>query len=566
MNMKKKMIISISVILLLIASTFIYQYITGQQTLKKIKEIEQKTLISALLTDELKLAVVEVQQWLSDISATRGLDGLDEGFEMAELYAKKFYEHLSHYTRINPEQEEDLQKIRISFENYYNLGKKMADEYIKGGTELGNKIMGEFDQSSADINNLIDALREDNLEKIEHSIHTIEQQTQKANGMIFFGSLLIVLVCFSIPIMLGFNITRAFNSIINDAEIIASGDLSQENVISSNDEIGRLSQALDIMRRHLLSIIAQVQQTSVQLSDAAAELSSGVRETTKNNERAVSFVQEITNGLHTQTASTEEITKAMDEMAIGISKIADSSSSVSELAKHTEQETIKGNETIQSAVQRMNHVLKQVSNAEEIMHTLGDHAKNITKIVEVMGSISSQTQLLALNASIEAVHANENGNSFAVVADEVRKLADQAKKATDQIATMIEEMQTSTKQAMEAIQTSHMEVSEGTRIVQDAGKAFDQIMQASAHVTEQILALSAASEQMMAGAEQVSTSADQLRQIAKTSAKQGEQVLVSAEEQLAAMQNIDASAHQVLQISNALVNETKKFKTTNSEN
>jgi methyl-accepting chemotaxis protein len=509
----------------------------------------------------MKLAVVEVQQWLTDISATRGLDGLDDGFELAEKYAVQFYKDLDELAEIHPEQREMLEEIRASFAVYYDMGKKMAEDYIEGGTERGNQTMGMFDSASTDINNRINQFRTEQIGKITNSIENMKQTNKKANQNLLVSSIAVIAVSMAIALILGWTLTRSLNRLIVNAESIADGDLTREVKAASKDEIGRLSQAFERMRINLSSLIVKVQQTTDHLAEVSAELSSGVELTTTSTEKAVENIQQISAGASNQLQSTEEIARAVEEMALGIGRIAETMSVVSEAAKSTEKESVQGNDSIVAAIRKMESIRDAVDRSAEIVQQLEEHSKNIYQIIEVMGAITSQTQLLALNASIEAAHAGEQGRGFMVVAGEVRKLADQAKNSADQISEMIKKVQADTLRAVEAMKLGTQEVASGTEIVLHAGQAFDRILKATVQVADQIVEVSAASEELTASAQQVASSTGELASIAKQSSSQSEMALSYAEEQFAAMQDIASSAQTVHNVSQNLVVETRKFKT-----
>jgi methyl-accepting chemotaxis protein len=561
MSIKVKLVLSFSIIFIFWAGTFGYQYIAGQKQLEQVKEIEEKTLKSALLADDMKLAVVEVQQWLTDISATRGLDGLDDGFELAETYAVQFYKDLDELAGIHPEQREKLEEIRASFAAYYDMGKKMAEDYIEGGTERGNQTMGKFDYTSTDINNRINQFRTEQISNITNSIENIEQTNKKSIQNLLISSIAVIAVSMAIAMILSWTLTRSLNRLIVNAEAIADGDLTREVKAASKGEIGRLSLAFERMRVNLSSLIVKVQQTTDHLAEATAQLSSGVDLTTASTEKAVENIQQISVGVSNQLQSTEEIARAVEEMALEIGRIAETAGVVSEAAKSTEKEAVQGNDSIVAAIRKMESIRDAVDRSAEIVQQLGEHSKNINQIIEVMGAITSQTHLLALNASIEAAHAGEQGRGFMVVAGEVRKLADQAKDSADQISEMIKKVQTDTLRAVEAMKLGTQEVASGTEIVLNAGQAFDRILKASVQVADQIVEVSAASEELTASAQQVASSTGELARIAKQSSSQSEMALSFAEEQFATIQDIASFAQTVHNLSQNLVVETRKFKT-----
>ncbi|MDY0409834.1 methyl-accepting chemotaxis protein [Virgibacillus soli] len=172
----------------------------------------------------------------------------------------------------------------------------------------------------------------------------------------------------------------------------------------------------------------------------------------------------------------------------------------------TSTEANSGNHSIQQVIQQMEKIDKVVDNSASIVKQLGDHSKEIGKIIDVITTIADQTNLLALNAAIESARAGEHGRGFAVVADEVRNLAEQSKSSAEQIAAFIEKIQADTSFAVDAMDMGTKEVKLGMEVVQEAEKGFKKILRLIEHVTAQTQETSAASEEMSASLEQVNSS------------------------------------------------------------
>jgi methyl-accepting chemotaxis protein len=191
---------------------------------------------------------------------------------------------------------------------------------------------------------------------------------------------------------------------------------------------------------------------------------------------------------------------------------------------------------------------------------LGNHSQKIGKILEVISQISDQTNLLALNAAIEAARAGEHGRGFAVVADEVRKLAEESKHSADQIADLIATIQNDTARAVNIMEKGNTEVQNGLQVVDTAGQSFQQILQSIQGVTSQIQEVAATSQEISASSEEITASVEEVASIASEAAASTNQVATSAETQLASIQEITQSINELSKLALDLQDTVNQFK------
>ncbi|MFU1794173.1 methyl-accepting chemotaxis protein [Paenibacillus azoreducens] len=560
MSIKMKSFISFAVLFIAFIAMQLFQYFISEAQWKELKKIEDHTLKAALLADDLKLSVVQVQQWLTDISATRGKDGLDDGFDQAAKYAALFHENLKKMKDMYPHEAQKLDETKTSFDRYYEMGKKMANEYIAGGYERGNRIMGEFDKSAEDINKRIDELRNSKLIEITNAVLQAEQ-TNKANNQLSVIYLVIVLAVGLVVVYLhSRSVIRPLKKLIQGTKRIAEGDLGQPIAAISKDEIGQLALSFEAMRQNLATLIERIKATSEQVADSSKQLASSVEETVLAVNQVAVVTEEIASGSDMQVSVTEESSKATEEMAIGVQRIAEISGEVAELSNETAKAAGAGNESIQEAIRKMEMVSKTVHESASLVRQLGERSNEINRITEVLAGITSQTELLSLNAAIEASRAGEQGKGFAVVAGEVKKLAEQSKQSADMIADMIEKVQDDIIKVVRSIEIGTKEADEGNQIIQWAGGIFQNIVVDSEKIAAQAEEVSAATEQMSAGSEQISASIGELNNIATASYKRSRDAASFSQEQLASIEGISASVQTLSRMAQELNNSIHKFK------
>ncbi|WP_430981541.1 methyl-accepting chemotaxis protein [Bacillus thuringiensis] len=275
-------------------------------------------------------------------------------------------------------------------------------------------------------------------------------------------------------------------------------------------------------------------------------------------------IQKVSNGVvdgaEAQVQNLSDITTAMNEMAIGIQRIAQSSSSVTNSSGSVLQEVNGGNDVIGEAIKKMENIQSTVSKSSEVIKELEEHSKEIQKVMEVITNITEQTNLLSLNASIEAARAGEHGKGFAVVADEVRKLAEQSKASAAQINEIIDNVQKNTHLAVESMKNGELSVNEGVQIINHAGSIFNSIFANVQDVNEQIIEISAATEELSASSEEVAASSNEVLNISTKALSSTKEVTKSSLNQLESTDEVLDSLTKLTEISEELQEVISKFK------
>ncbi|WP_096181244.1 methyl-accepting chemotaxis protein [Effusibacillus lacus] len=348
--------------------------------------------------------------------------------------------------------------------------------------------------------------------------------------------------------------------IISHIQAIADGDLTARLDEDKVGELKPIAVSINQMVGTWENVLGHVNETAHQTAALSEQLAASAAESTQAANQIAASIHEVATGAEMQARGAEESKKALEEMAGGIQRVAESSSVVSEASLEMSQQAEQGNHSVQQAVQQMDSIQAAVTHSAAVVKHLGERSEAIGQIVEVITGIASQTNLLALNAAIEAARAGEHGRGFAVVADEVRKLAEQSEASAGQIAALIQEIQADTAKAVKSMDEGMEEVQSGMELFRTAGISFSRIVNASQQVAGQIQEISAASQQMSAGSEQVLASVEQMTSIAKQSETHSLQVASASEEQLASMEQIARSASSLSEHALELQELISKFK------
>ena len=450
---------------------------------------------------KVKLSVVQVQQWLTDISATRGLDGLNDGFEEAENNADKFYELINELKTLNDQSigyyhqgllgEMDANKffddMQGKFDTYFEVGKTMAQAYIDEGPAGGNKAMANFDTAAAAISAEVDILLKKATEQTTQKLSGQYEKVNKSNTYVIIASTVFVLIL-SYGFYVLYGIAIAIPSIGREVETIASGDLSGEPyVCTQSNELGKLADGFNTMRESLKTVIGNVSNTSNEVFQAVEQLTVVTQETEQSMDQQLNQINMVAT--------------AMNEMAATAQEVASSASSTASAASDANNEAENGKAVVNKTMELINALAADVEQAADVIHELEGNAESIGSILDVIRGIAEQTNLLALNAAIEAARAGEQGRGFAVVADEVRTLASRTQQSTQEIDEMISRLQSSASSAVTSMETGRARASETVAQVAEAGSKLDGITKSVVSISDLSSHIASAATEQSAVAE-----------------------------------------------------------------
>jgi methyl-accepting chemotaxis protein len=355
-------------------------------------------------------------------------------------------------------------------------------------------------------------------------------------------------------------ILNPIRSLVISADRISNGDLTEEISSDSNDEVGMLTKSFKNMVDNLRTVIMNLQSASERVSSSSVELIASADQTTIGTKQVTEVMQQVAVGAENQTTQLEANTQALEEVLQGVLLIAGSSSNVSEMAHETMKEAEIGAKFVKDNLEQMKFIHESVTESNKVIRSLSNRSKEIGKILDVISDIAAQTNLLALNAAIEAARAGEHGRGFAVVADEVRKLAEQSQESAGQISTIISSIQQDTTKSVDIMNDVSKNAKDGLAISTETSEKFDAIMISMNAMTPQIEEVSATVQQMSAAIQEVSASANEITIIAKESSTTSEEVAATTEQQLASMEEITLAAKSLTIMAEELQALIEKFK------
>ncbi|MFP3391389.1 methyl-accepting chemotaxis protein [Brevibacillus sp. SIMBA_040] len=553
MKIRAKFILSFGVILATMFSSGIYMYMqTKMLNDSYVEMIEDGELLTELREMQFVLT------GRNNDERAYLLTGKEEyTVEMKEKAEKvqALFGNLQGYQKLSEPQRELLGQAEQLYTAYLDASNKAVDAlHHQNRDEAIAQHFGKERESRKEMDTVVAQLVEDvNAEKKADEADLVDQQVVSKVIQISL-SLVSILLAIVFAAYLVRTIVLPLQRVNKQLQEIAdgNGDLTQELKVSSKDEIGMLAQSFNRMLDNLRQLILQIRGHAEQVAASAEQLTASSEQTSKATEQIAETIQEMAAGTERQAQNVEDSHQEVEEMAAGIGKIATRAQTVTDTANRTAKLAGDGNQTIQQAVVQMNGVEDTMKSLTHLMNGLGERSGQIVQIVELITQIAGQTNLLALNAAIEAARAGEQGRGFAVVADEVRKLAEQASSSAQEITQLVEVIQKETLEAVLSMEKGAQEVTVGMGGVVQAGEVFSHIRDAVSGVAKDVQDVSEASRTLTDSTQKVAHSMQIISTVTQTAVSRTLDVSAATEEQLASMEEIHTSAASLAKLAEDL--------------
>ena len=453
LNTQFRLLTGLFAISLLTVGITIYEMDAGQEashaalTKRLIPTLEQ--------AHTMQQSVIQVQQFLTDISATRGRNGLDDGFDLAAENARRFEKAIAEMRRLHPEDNARLDAIKTRFDDYYATGQRMAHAYVDGGTDAGNALMGEFDASATGLTEALTPFITSMRKAADR--HFAEQQAR--NTMFHWMATVALLVLFAIGGALAYSTHRLVQDlrrVSRGVATLATGDLreNEDCHIDRQDELGELVAHIKQMRAHLVQVTRDIQKSTAESRNIATKLND--------------IVHENAAQIDSQQDEMGQIAAAINELTATANEVARNSELANQSAEEANRKAMEGQSVTSRVIEKAASLAENIEASTTAIEALRENSEGIGQIIDVINDIAEQTNLLALNAAIEAARAGEQGRGFAVVAEEVRSLAQRTQTSTGEIQEMVLGLQKAAEQTAATMLSNQQQAKDNVDLVSDA--------------------------------------------------------------------------------------------------
>ncbi|MBD8097345.1 methyl-accepting chemotaxis protein [Pseudomonas fluorescens] len=519
LNIARRAFVCFGLITLLLISLAGFSYVQIDHLRSAEQDIEQNSLPSVQVIDDIQIALLHARlESIRMLSSTtrevhdKSQSLVEDAIQALQSKTAFYREHL-----ISGQQDE-IQFAKTS---------QAMDVYIDGLKQVLALDISDHDQAVVFANTeqaqranvyqeQLTILREQNARQaVESGEEATAVYTHSVSVLIS-----VLVVAFILTIVLASLFTRSIVSPINSslelAENIASGDLTHDLEVTGSDEASRLMQALNLMQKNLRSTISEISGASAQLSTAAVEMTS--------------ITESADRTLQQQNSEIEQAATAVTEMSAAVEEVARNANSTSEAAMQSSLSADLGNQKVTETLTAMRGLTELVEVSSGQVKELAGQAQDISKVLSVIRAIAEQTNLLALNAAIEAARAGEQGRGFAVVADEVRALAHRTQTSTQEIEQMISTIQAGSSAAVELMHKSTSEVYTTRDTAEQAGHSLRQIIDSVLEINDRNIQIATASEEQAHVARDVDRSLISIRDLAIQSTEGTRQTLTASNE------------------------------------
>lgn len=547
----------VSVLLLLVLGYTLYEF---KQAGSDTEVIVNQTAVRLIIV---KNAQTEFTRALLDM---RGYLFYPDGAAYEQGYRDKISNSLAMVREVKPqlklpeaqEKAEALEKLLNQYMVYADTrlfpARKANDPSWFAIAGEGRAMVQEID---ADFLQLSDIQKK----YLEQSGMRVLESSKTSSNLAATGSIVIVTVVFGVAFWYSGNLARRLGKISTDLKAVGTLNLLGTDLIPTrNDEIGDMGLVINNMRHSLKDFVKQIANNSQTLAASSEELSATVSEHVKSVDTVAQSISEIAAGAAENADNISNISATLEEMSASSEEINAGAAEVNASTQNAVAEAGRGMEMLTEVVCQNEHINQSMNEISVVTTKLSQGSEKIKGIVTVIDGIAAQTNLLALNAAIEAARAGEAGRGFAVVADEVRKLAEQSATATQNIAEIIDNMGEEINFAVTTVGKANQEVLRGKESAVTTQDGFKVILEKLEGVKTGVEQIAVAVEETAKGTQTMVVSIENISSVAQKTSESSGTVAASSEEQNAGMHEINQNAVNLAKLATDMMEIVNKFK------
>jgi len=555
-NLKKKILVSFFIVVILMTFSSTISFYQIRQMQADYNKLIDQNFEYLLAYQDFQKGLLTEFDLLKKYALTKNVNIANE-IRVLNKNNKEKLDYLSSHP-LTIEKGFDLTELQGMFNTYSSEEVIMLEGIKAGDINLSIYINKNY---AASINGLVEQL----LEQVQQDM--IDEQTEIEKRISFSEKFVIGMHIFSlvitiiIALLISRSISRPVNMVLNHTKLLADGDLSQEILsLKRKDEIGELVTGFQNLHLKLRGIVNNIQVNAEQVASTSVQLAASTEQTNRSIEEVTLAMQDMALSSDKQVGKVQQAFKDIDDFKKGISHITDNANQAANAVGQTTSFAEKGSETITNALGQMNEIGISVEEAVSVVKNLNQQSEKIGEIVNLITDFAEQTNLLALNAAIEAARAGEHGRGFAVVADEVRKLAEQSGNAAKNISDIVNEIKVNTNQAAQSMVKGNEDVKEGLVIVGEVNEMFKDIVRTIDNVAYNSENTLNAARDMERFVDSVIMAIEEMKVGIESNSAITQTVAAASEEQNASIEEISSSIEALSNMAEELRDLVNQFK------
>jgi methyl-accepting chemotaxis protein len=465
-------------------SFIIYLVLATVTALNNVKTLESTRDIQFPVLQAAESSLVALER-VKESLASAVTTGDEEALKISDGFAQQLQKQLNQVSQLDAELRQEISPILSSFDDYYSVAFKVSEEMVSNSADMAT--IGERSQKmNADYESTVKKLSQFRDVQLKHFTASIDDANQQASTLITVGIVMGVFTTFvlflSAVLVVG-GIKSSLLSIINSLKDLAKedGDLTVRIQTKSKDELGDLAFWFNSFMEKLQGVVKEIVNTALPLSSLAKDLHQLTDDTNKT--------------IAVQRQAADKAKFAVDDMSSSVIAEASSANEASSAANDSNNAADRGQQTVGVTVNNIRQLATNVQEASAVILKLETDANQVGAVLDVIKGIAEQTNLLALNAAIEAARAGEQGRGFAVVADEVRTLASRTQKSTEEIQKTIEQLQSAARSAVQKMQQSTVQAEQSVNSANQAGESLQVITTSIRRIREMNQHIASATEE-----------------------------------------------------------------------
>lgn len=560
MKIKTSLISTLSILIITVIGLGLFSIAIINST------IDQNQLLKNKM--EVQKGIVKVQYRLTGVSNDErafiitGEEQYSAGMQNKANEIKKTFKDIEALIK-EDKYKKDLVSLEKSFDEFWKMNQQVIRTFNENPSEARSLHFGEERALRKEV---LDPAVNQLVETLEKDVNSLSDRIEREGSWSKTALLSAVIIATIIGVLLGIFLLRSIliplGQINKQLEEIAQGeaDLTKRVRIKGKNEFGQLAKSFNMFVESLRDIIKQVGSSSEQVAASSEELTASAEQSKATTELVSASMQTIADSNADQSEMMENSLQEVNQSLQSLVEVTENTATVAEVSSAMKIQAENGSESVKKVVEQMESIHHSVNLAGEGVNSLVSSVQEIKEISSLITDISSQTNLLALNAAIEAARAGEHGKGFAVVADEVRKLADETNLSVNKIHHLVATIQSESNDTVSNIVQVKENVATGINISKETVTNFKEILDSIEKVTAQIQGVAATSQQITAGFEMVQHSIEGITEGTKETAASTENIASSTQEQLATMEEISYATASLSKLAEDLQTMVSRFK------